>query len=173
MTGGRGAIFVLAGLSGLLVVMAVISGWQGTTRLTQQRDDMAAVEDACRSFVEAYGTFDFRDPGGYRNRLMSLTTGTLKAAVVSSQIDSLALGQLRTIATEVGGVEVSALSEDEATASATAEQQRRSTDPVSGQLVDEAVIQHVACRVVLAGGSWLVAEFRLQSEEAAGRTPVG
>jgi hypothetical protein len=173
MTGGRGAIFVLAGLSGLLVVMAVISGWQGTTRLTRQRDDTAAVEDACRSFVEAYGTFDFRDPGGYRNRLMSLTTGTLKAAVASSQIDSLALGQLRTIATEVVGVEVSALSEDDATASATAEQHRRSTDPVSGQLVDEGVIQHVACRVVLAGGSWLVAEFRLQSEEAAGRTPVG
>lgn len=172
MTGGRGAMFVLVGLSGLLVILAVISGWEGTTRLTQQQDDTNAVEESCRSFVEAYGTFDFRDPGAYRSRLMSLTTGALKAAVASSQIDSLALGQLRTITTKVVGAEVTALSEDDATASATAEQQRRSIDPASGQVVHEAVIQHVACRVVLAGGSWLVAEFRLQSEEAARRTPV-
>ena len=167
MTGGRGAMFVLGGLSGLLIVLAVLSGWQGTARLTRQRDDTAAVQDACRSFVEAYGTFDFRDPGSYRNRLMSLTAGALKAAVASSQIDSLALGQLRTIATDVVTVEVTALSDDDATASATAQQQRRSIDSASGQVVDEAVIQHVACRVVLAGGSWLVAEFRLHSEEAA------
>jgi hypothetical protein len=172
MTGGRGAMFVLGGLSGLLVVMAVISGWQGTTRLTGQRDDTAAVENACRSFVEAYGTFDFRDAGAYRNRLMSLTTGDLKAAIASSQIDSLALGQLRTITTEVVEVHASALSEENAAASATAEQLRRGVDPASGQVVDEAVIQHVACRVVLTGESWLVAEFRLQSEEAARRTPV-
>jgi len=98
---------------------------------------------------------------------MSLTAGALKAAVASSQIDSLALGQLRTIATDVVTVEVTTLSDDDATASATAQQQRRSIDSASGQVVDEAVIQHVACRAVLAGGSWLVAEFRLHSEEAA------
>lgn len=172
MIGGRGAMFVLAGLAGLLVVIAVMSGWQGTTRLTRQRDDTAAVEDSCKSFVEAYGTFDFRDPVSYQDRLMALTAGTLKAAVASSQIDPLALGQLRTIATEVVDVRVTALSEDDATVSATAEQLRRSIDPTSGQLVDEAVVQHVACRVVLAGGSWLVAEFRLQSEEPARRTPL-
>jgi hypothetical protein len=172
MTGGRGAMFVPGGLSGLLVVMAVISGWQGTARLTGQRDDTAAAENTCRSFVEAYGTFDFRDPAAYRNRLMSLTTGDLKAAIASSQIDSLALDQLRTITTEVVEVHVSALSEDNSAVSATADQLRRSVDPASGEVVDEAVVQHVACRVVLAGGSWLVAEFRLQSEEAARRTPI-
>ncbi len=165
-------MFVLAGLAGLLVVIAVMSGWQGTTRLTRQRDDTKAVEASCRSFVEAYGTFDFRDPTSYRNRLMSLTTGTLKAAVASSQIDSLALRQLRTISTEVVDVGVTALSEENATVSATAKQLRRGSDPPSGQLIDEAVIQHVACRVVAGGGLWLVTEFRLQSEEAATRTPV-
>jgi hypothetical protein len=170
--GGRGAMFVLGGLAGLLVVMAVMSGWQGTTRLTRQRDDTAAAEDSCRSFVEAYGTFDFRDAGSYRNRLMALTTGALKAAVASSQIDSLALGQLRTITTEVMDVQITALSEDNATASATAKQLRRSMDPNSGQLVEEEVIQHVACRVALVGGSWLVTEFRLQSEEPARPTPL-
>jgi len=170
--GGRGAMFVLGGLAGLLVVMALMSGWQGTTRLTRQQDDTNAAAEICRSFVEAYGTFDFRDPASYRNRLMSLTTGTLKTALASSQIDPLALGQLRTITTEVVDVQVTALSGDNATVSATAEQLRRSIDPTSGRLADEAVIQHVACRVVLAGGSWLVAEFRLQSEEPARRTPL-
>jgi hypothetical protein len=103
---------------------------------------------------------------------MTLTTGTLKTAVVSSQIDPLALAQLRTVATEVVDVQVSALSEDNAVASVTAEQLRRSVEPQAGQLVDEEVVQHVACRVVLTEGSWLVAEFRLQSEEPARRTPL-
>ena len=171
MIGGRGAMFVLAGLAGLLVVMAVMSGWQGTTRLTQQQDHTNAVEESCRSFVEAYGTFDFRDPASYRNRLMSLTTGTLKTAVASSQIDLVALGQLRTITTEILDVQVTALSEDDATASATSRQLQQSMDPTFGQLVEEEVIQHVACRVALAGGSWLVAEFRLRSEEPVRPTP--
>jgi hypothetical protein len=171
MIGGRGAMFVLGGLAGLLVVMAVMSGWQGTTRLTRQQDDTNAVEESCRSFVEAYGTFDFRDPASYRNRLMNLTTGTLKTAVASSQIDPLALGQLRTITTEAVDVRVTALSEGNATVSAKAEQLRRRMDPTSGQLVEEEVIQHVACRVALVGGAWLVAEFRLQSEEPARPTP--
>jgi hypothetical protein len=165
-------MFVLAGLAGLLVVIAVMSGWQGTARLTRQQDDTNAVAESCRSFVEAYGTFDFRDAGSYRNRLMALTTGALKTAVVASQIDPLALGQLRTVATEVVDVQVSALSEDNAVASVTAEQLRRSVEPQAGPLVDEEVVQHVACRVVLTEGSWLVAEFRLQSEEPARRTPL-
>ena len=61
MIGGRGAMVALVGLAGLLLVMAVVSGWQGTTRLTGRGDDTTAVKEAASAFVEAYGTFDFRD----------------------------------------------------------------------------------------------------------------
>ena len=165
MIGGRGAMLALAGLAGLLLVLAVVSGWQGTTRLTDRSDETAAVEDAARSFVEAYGTFDFRDPASYRQRLLTLTTGSVREAVAASQVDPVALGQQRTMTARVVSVEVSALSEDGATASVTAEQLRRGTDAASGGLTKERVEQRVACRLEKEGGRWLVAEFRLLSEE--------
>ncbi len=165
MIGGRGAMVALVGLAGLLLVMAVVSGWQGTARLTDRGGDSKAVEEAARAFVEAYGTFDFRDPGGYRDRLLALTTGFVREAVQASEVDSVALGQQRTMTARVVAVEVSALSEDEATVSVTAEQLRRGVDPASGRLLEERVLQRVACRLVLEGGRWLVAEFRLLSEE--------
>lgn len=99
MIGGRGAMVALAGLAGLLLVLAVVSGWQGTTRLTGRGDDTRAVEEAARSFVEAHGTFDFRDPDSYRERLLVLTTGTVRAAVAASEVDPAALGQQRTMTT--------------------------------------------------------------------------
>lgn len=165
MIGGRGAMLALAGLAGLLLVMAVVSGWQGTSRLTGRGDDARAVEETAQAFVEAYGTFDFRDPGSYRERLLTLTTGTVRAAVAASQVDPVALGQQRTMTARVVAVEVTALSDDEATASVTAEQLRRGTDPASAGLTEERVLQRVACRLVREGDRWLVAEFRLLSEE--------
>ena len=77
MIGGRGAMVALAGLAGLLLVMAVVSGWQGTSRLTGKVDDTGTVEEAARAFVEAYGTFDFREPDSYRQGLLALTTGSV------------------------------------------------------------------------------------------------
>ena len=165
MIGGRGAMLALAGLAGLLLVLAVVSGWQGTTRLTDRSDETAAVEDAARSFVEAYGTFDFRDPDSYRQHLLALTTGSVREAVAASQVDPVALGQQRTMTTSVVSVEVTALSEEGATVSVTAEQLRRGTDAASGGLTKERVEQRVACRLEKEGGRWLVAEFRLLSEE--------
>jgi hypothetical protein len=163
--GGRGAMVALVGLAGLLLVMAVVSGWQGTSRLTGRGDDTKAVEEAARAFVEAYGTFDFRDPHSYRQRLLALTTGPVREAVQASQVDPVALGQQRTMTSRAIAVQVSALSDDEATVSVTAEQLRRGVDPASGRLLAERVLQRVACRLVLGGGRWLVAEFRLLSEE--------
>lgn len=165
MIGGRGAMVALAGLAGLLLVLAIVSGWQGTSRLTDRSDETAAVEDAARSFVEAYGTFDFRDPDAYHQRLLTLAAGTVREAVAASQVDPVALGQQRTMTTWVVSVEVTALSEDGATASVTAEQLRRSTDSASGGLTEVRVEQRVACRLVREGDRWLVAEFRLLSEE--------
>ena len=167
MIGGRGAMVALAGLAGLLLVMAVVSGWQGTTRLTGRGDDTKAVEAAARAFVEAYGTFDFRDPESYRQQLIILTTGPVRDAVASSQVDPVALGRQQTMTARVVTVQVSALSDDEATVSVTAEQLRRSVDPTSGRLIEERVLQRVACRLALEGGRWLVAELRLLSEEPA------
>jgi len=163
--GGRGAMVALVGLAGLLLVLAVVSGWQGTNRLTDRSDETAAAEEAARSFVEAYGTFDFRDPDSYRERLLTLATGSVREAVAASQVDPVALGQQRTMTTRVVAVEVTALSDDEATASVTAEQLRRGADPASGRLLEERVLQRVACRLVREGDRWLVAEFRLLSEE--------
>jgi hypothetical protein len=165
MMGGRGAMLAVVGLAGILLVVAVISGWQGTNRLTSKGSETAEVEEAARSFVEAYGTFDFRDPDAYRQRLLALTTGSVRAAVMSSQVDPVALGQQRTMTTRVVAVQVTALSEDEATASVTAEQLRRDIDPAFG-LTEERVLQRVACRLLLdEAGGWRVAEFRLLSED--------
>jgi hypothetical protein len=167
MIGGRGAMVALVGLAGLLLVMAVVSAWQGTTRLTGRGDDTKAVEEAARAFVETYGTFDFRDPESYRQRLLVLTTGAVRDAVAGSQVDPVALGRQQTMTARVVTVQVSALSDDEATVSVTAEQLRRSVDPTSGWLIEERMLQRVACRLALEGGRWLVAEFRLLSEEPA------
>lgn len=155
----------VVGLAGLLLVMALVSGWQGTTRLTGRGDDTAAVEEAARSFVEAYGTFDFRDQESYRQRLLPLTTGPVREAIASSQVDPVAVSQQRTMTTRVVAVQVTALSQDQATALLTAEQASRGVDPASGRLVEEKVVQQVACRLVREGGLWLVAEFRLLSQE--------
>jgi len=165
MTSGRGAMVVVGGLAGLLLVISLFSGWQGASRLRGQGQDMSAVEDAAREFVEAYGTFDFREPDAYRTRLMQLSTGTVHEAVSTSQVDPASIGQQQTIATDSVAVDVTALSDDAATASATVEQTRRATDPATGQLREQRVRQHVACRLVLVNGRWLVAEFRLTSQE--------
>ncbi len=165
MIGGRGAMFALGGLAALLLVLAAVSGWQGTNRLAGRSDDSAAVEKACGLFVEAYGTFDFRDANSYRERLRTLTTGALRAAVTSSQIDSAAIGGLQTVSTRIVRAQATALSDEAATVSVTAEQSRRSVVVGSGQLIDEEVQQRVACRLALEAGSWLVAEFRLESEQ--------
>ena len=81
MTGGRGVMVILGGLAALLLVIAIVSGWQGANRLRGQGEGMSEVEEAARLFVEAYGTFDFREPDAYRERLLSLSTGDVHAAI--------------------------------------------------------------------------------------------
>ena len=165
MIGGRGAMLALAGLAGLLLVLAVVSGWQGTTRLTDRSDETAAVEEAVRSFVEAYGTFDFRDPESYQERLLGLTTGPVRSVVLEADIDPAAVGQQRTMTAHVISVEVTAFSDEEATATVTSEQTRRVVDPASGALTDERVVQIADCRLVKEAGRWFVSEFHFRSEE--------
>lgn len=166
MIGGRGAMVALVGLAGMLLVMAIVSGWQGTSRLTSRGDDTQAVEEAATAFVEAYGTFDFRDPGSYQQRLLALTTGQVRTAVLDADVDPAALGQQRTMTASVISVDVTALSDDEATVSVTSEQLRRAVDPASGGLTDERVVQIADCRLVKEAGRWLVAEFHFRSEES-------
>lgn len=171
MTGQRGAMFVVAGFAGLLLIMAVFSGWQGANRLTTRGDQTKAVEDSAHAFVQAYGTFDFRDLESYRQRLLSLTSGSVRDAVAGSQVDPVAAGQKRTTATNVTSVSVSAIANDAAAASVTAVQLRRSVDLESGNLIEERVLQRVACRLIREGDRWLVSEFRLLSEEPVSPTP--
>ena len=119
MTGQRGAMFVVAGFAGLLLIMAVFSGWQGASRLTNRGDETKAVEEAARGFVQAYGTFDFRDLESYRQRLLSLASGSVRDAIAGSQVDPVAAGQQRTTTTSVTSVSVTAISNDAAAASVT------------------------------------------------------
>jgi hypothetical protein len=168
---GRGAMFLIAGFAGLLLIIAVFSGFQGARRLTSQGDETAAVKEAAQNFVLAFGTFDFRQPEVYRQRLLSLSTGVVREATLASSVDPVAVGQKRTTMTQVLSVSVNALSGDAASASVTAEQLRKSVDPDSGKLVEERVTQRIACRLVHQSGAWLVAEFRLLSEEQVGATP--
>ena len=165
MTGPRSAMFILVGLAGLLIVIAAFSGWQGATRLANRGDDTADAEAAARAFVEAYGSFDYREPEAYRARLLRMTTGVVQAAFRDSGTDPVALGQRRTSRTTVVSSSVSALSDDAAAVSVTAEQMRQGTDPESGEPIEEHVLQRINCRLARQDGQWLVAEFRLQSEE--------
>ena len=126
---------------------------------------MSAVEDAAREFVEAYGTFDFREPDADRTRLMGLSTGAVYEAVSTSQVDPASVGQQQTIATDSELPATHSHSSGAATVSATVEQTRRAIDPATGQLREQRLRRHVACRLVLVDGRWLVAEFRLTSQE--------
>lgn len=165
MIGGRGPMVALVGMAGLLLVLAIVSGWRGASRLTSLSDDTQAVEQAATAFVEAYGTFDFRDPESYQERLLGLTTGPVRSAVLESDVDPAALGQQRTMTAQVVSVEVTALSDDEATATVMSEQTRRVVDPGSGALTDERVVQIADCLLVNEAGRWLVSEFHFRSEE--------
>ena len=99
-----------------------MSGWQGASRLTSRSDDTKAVEVAATAFVEAYGTFDFRDPASYQRRLLPLTSGQVREAVLTAGIDPAALAQQQTMTARVLAVVVTAQSDAGATASVTAEQ---------------------------------------------------
>lgn len=165
MSGGRGVMLILGGLAATLLVIAIVSGWQGANRLRGQGEGMGEVEEAAWLFVEAYGTFDFREPDAYRDRLLRLSTGDVHAAVAASQVDPTALGQQQTMTTGTVSIQVTAYSDTEATVSAITEQTRRAVDPATGQLREQRLRQHVTCRLVWVEGRWLVAEFRLRSEE--------
>ncbi len=165
MIGGRGTIVALVGLAGLLLVVALVSGWQGTSRLTSRSDDTKAVEAATTAFVKAYGTFDFRDPASYQQRLLPLTTGQVREAVLAAGVDPAALARQQTMTARVVSVEVTSQSDNGATTSVQAELVRRAVDPASGRLADERVLQRADCRLVKEAGTWRVAEFHLRSEE--------
>lgn len=165
MTGARGIMLILGGLAAMLLVIAVVSGWQGASRLRSQGDDLSQVEEAARHFVQAYGTFDFREPDAYKARLLDLSTGEVRDAISASQVDPTALGQHQTMTTDIVSVQVTAHADTEATVSATSEQTRRAVDPATGQLREQRLRQNVTVRLIPSGERWLVAEFRLRSEE--------
>ncbi len=165
MSGGRVVMLLLGGLAATLLVIAIVSGWQGANRLRGQDEGKGEVEEAARLFVEAYGTFDFREPAAYRERLLAMSTGAVHAAIAASQVDPTAIGQQQTMETGAVTAQVTAYSDTEATVSATTEQTRRAVDSATGQLRVQRLRQHVTCRLVRVEGRWLVAEFRLRSEE--------
>lgn len=165
MSGGRVVMLLLGGLAATLLAIAIVSGWQGANRLRGQDQGKSEVKEAARLFVEAYGTFDFREPAAYRERLLAMSTGDVHAAIAASQVDPTALGQQQTMETGAVTVQVTAYSDTEATVSATTEQTRRAIDATTGQLREQLIRQHVNIRLVSVEGRWLVAEFRLRSDE--------
>jgi len=168
MTGSRGAAVLVVGFAGLLLALAGVSAWQGTSRLRDRGGDRGQVEAAARAFVKAYGSFDSRDPTGYREHLLALSTGSIRDALTVAEVDPVALARSRTVRTWVVSVEVTALAGGQATASLVTEQERTEVDPASGHPRAELVRQRVTCRLIRVDGRWLVAEVRLLGEERQG-----
>jgi len=162
---GRGPAYALLGLAGLLLAIAVSSGWSGATRLADREDDRGAAEAAAAAFVTAYGTFDFRDPDGYTTRLVELTAGELRTAIAGAAVDPAAVTQQRASAVRIESVSVTALSDVAATASVRATHERSRLDPASGGLIEEHVTQHVSLRLIREGERWLVAELLVLGEQ--------
>lgn len=165
MTGGRAAGYALLGCGGLLLVLAVLSGWSGAQRIGSREHDTRAVASAATAFVTAYGSFDHRDPDAYTVRLVALTAGPLHDALARAVVDPDAARLQRSIATDIGSVSVTALSATAATASVTAVQERRWSDPALGTSQQQVIQQRVTCRLVQEDGRWLVVELQVQSEE--------
>jgi len=165
VTGGRAAGYALLGCGALLLVLAVVSGWSGAQRIGSREHDTRAVGAAATAFVTAYGSFDHRDPDAYTTRLVALTAGPLRDALARAAVDPDAGRLQRGIATDVESVSVTALSATAATASVTAVQSRRWSDPALGTAQQHVIRQRVTCRLVQEGGRWLVLELRVQSEE--------
>ena len=165
MTGGRAAGYALLGCGGLLLVLAVLSGWSGAQRIGNREHDTRAVAAAAAAFVTAYGSFDHRDPDAYTTRLVALTAGPLREAVARAAVEPDAARLQRGIATEVESVAVTALSGTAATASVTAVQERRWHDPALRTSQQQVIRQRVTCRLVQEDGRWLVVKLRVQSEE--------
>ncbi|MPY81144.1 MAG: hypothetical protein GEV04_22495 [Actinophytocola sp.] len=168
MMPGRGPAYALLGLAGLLLAIAVSSGWSGATRLADREDDRGAVGAAAAAFVTAYGSFDFRNPDGYTARLVELTAGELRTAITEAAVDPAAVAQQRASTTRIESVSVTALSDVAATATVRATHERSWRDAASGALVQEHVMQHVSLRLVREGERWLVAELLVLGEEAGG-----
>ena len=167
MTGGRAAGYALLGCGGLLLVLAVVSGWSGAQRIGSREHETRAVEAAAAAFVAAYGTFDHRDPDAYTAHLVALTGGALRDALARASVASDAGRRHRVIATDIESVSVTALSATGATASVTAVQERWWSDPTPGTAHQQVIRQHVTCRLVQEDGRWLVVELQVQSEEPA------
>jgi len=164
---GRGPAYALLGLAGLLVAIAVSSGWSGATRLADREDERAAVEAAASAFVTAYGTFDFRDSSGYTARLVALAAGELHDAIVEAHVDPAAIEEQRASAVRIESVSVTALSDIAATATVRATHERTRLDQFSGRLIDERVTQHVSLRLVRKDGRWLAVELLVLGEQPA------
>jgi len=162
---GRGAAYALLGLAGLLFAIALGSGWSGASRLAARSDESAAVAEAASAFVVAYGSFDFRDPGGYIDRLAALTAGELREAVSLAAVDSQAIARQRSATATVDSVSVTALSGVAGTVSVRSTHHRSWLEPGSGALIHEQLVQTVSLRLVREGGRWLVAELAVVSQE--------
>lgn len=170
MIGGRAVGVMLGGFAAVLLALAVASGWQGGTRLTGRSDVAEEAENAARAFAEAYGTFDARATDSYRERLVALTTGPLREAVVQMEADPAAVAQARTLTTRVVAVQIGSLTRNRATADVLVEQRRQAVDPATGGSWDDGVRGRLTCRLVRETGRWLVAEVRLVPIESSPNT---
>lgn len=165
---GRAPAYALLGLAGLLVAIAVSSGWSGATRFADREDDSSTVEAAASEFVMTYGTFDFRDAASYTARLVPFTSGELRSAIAEAAVDPAAVDEQRASTVRIESVSVTALSDSGATATVRATHQRTRLDRASRRLVEERQTQHVSLRLVREDGRWLVAELLVLSEQPAG-----
>ena len=167
---GRHAMgLLLGGFAVVLIALAVVSGWQGATRLGGRSVDTRAIQEAAGRFVASYGTFDASAPDDYRARLLTLTTGPLHAAVLHLEPDPAAIAQQRTLVTDILDIHVLSLERGRATAAVTVDQRRHAVDPSTGGAWVDQVRARITCRLQQTHGRWLVEEVRLTPIEVSPR----
>ncbi len=148
--------------------MQRVSAWTSPSHT-----ETGAAAQVARAFVEAYGTFDYRDPDIQRERLLALTAGPLQETLAATSPDPAAIGQgprrqtrvvrRRTTATSTEGVSLIVQAEVLTRRSTLAGQEAttRTTQQLRCDLVREASSQE------LAAEGWRVVSFRLLSEQIA------
>ncbi len=171
MRGSRTAV-ALIGMAGLVAMMSIASVVQRVSTWAPSQADSEAPFWVARSFVEAYGTFDYRAPDFYRERLLPLTAGPLKESLEISTTDPVAIGQQQVRETRVMEAHQTATVRGKVTVAVRAEQVLRRPATPSSQALETRMVQQLICDLVqVAVGddkrdeSWRVVNFRLLSEQ--------
>ena len=173
MTSFRGT--VVLGVAGIAVLtLNLVSAHQIVRPWFQSATQIQMAAQVAGEFVEAYGSFNYRDPAAYRERLLGLTEGPLRDAFRSGGADPAAIGQQQTQQTNLLHTRVSTIDDRRATVTVKAKQ----TIVMAGKAVHHRLREFTCTLAQTASdegtqsGPWRVVTFRLVAERAIQQTDV-